>query len=89
MLPRTSTGSNSTHTGARLGASSVRRNWLPLALAALALVLLIPVGWFVWGPGRSDSANVEASTTDAAFSFMPHLATNGLIHEEMLGLLEI
>ena len=60
-------------------AASVRRGWLPIGLAALALLLIIPIGWVLWGQGRSDSADVEASTTDAAFSFMPHLGANGLI----------
>ncbi|MDH4278126.1 MAG: hypothetical protein OEW83_08595, partial [Acidimicrobiia bacterium] len=60
-------------------ASSVRRSWLPFALTALALLVLIPIGWFAWGRTRSGAADVGAGTTDAAFSFMPHLGANGLI----------
>ena len=59
-------------------ASSVRRDWLPYVLAALALLVVVPVGWFVWNEGRSDSAAVGEGT-EAAISFLPHLGANGLI----------
>ncbi len=60
-------------------ASSARRPWLPLALTALALLILIPIGWFAWSRNRAGAADIGAGTTDAAFSFMPHLGANGLI----------
>ncbi len=60
-------------------ASSVRRTWLPFGLAALALLLIVPIGLFAWSRSRSGGADVEAGTTEAAFSFMPHLGANGLI----------
>jgi len=60
-------------------ASAVRRRWLPFGLVALALLLIVPLGWFAWSRNRSGAADVGAGTTEAAFSFLPHLGANGLI----------
>ncbi len=60
-------------------AATVDRSRLPIALAALALLILLPAAWFLFGRSDSGSADVGAGTTEAAFSFMPHLGANGLI----------
>jgi len=60
-------------------ASSVRRQMAPLVAGLLALVLILPMGWFLWNQTRSDSNDSDLAAGNAAFSFMPRVATNGLI----------